>query len=355
MAEKTKIALLFGGRSAEHEVSLNSAASIYRHLDKERYSVISIFIDKKGNWIRAASPELPAADLVRGKKIPFMPWEKGNVGQIPVPDIIFPVLHGPYGEDGTVQGVCEMADVPYVGAGVLSSAVSMDKAIAKSIFYSCGLPIPDYLTVWEQEWKQQGDKLFKTIKKSFDLPFFVKPANLGSSVGITKVKRYNAVRGALEEAFSYDRKALVEEGIIGRELECSVIGNEEPEASLPGELIPYREFYDYRDKYVEGKTKFIIPAKVSADVIEKIRTIAVQAFKALECCGMARVDFFLEDSSNRILLNEINTIPGFTEISMYPKLWEASGISFRDLLDRLIELGFQRYEKMKRKGKSYKR
>jgi D-alanine-D-alanine ligase len=353
MAEKIKIALLFGGRSAEHEVSLSSAAAVYTHLDKKKYSVISIFIDKEGNWRSVESPDLPGEELNKGRVLSFLPWEGEGSDRILRPDIIFPVLHGPYGEDGTVQGVCELADVPYVGAGVLSSAMCMDKDVAKSLFRSNGLPVVDYLTVHEWEWEQEKEDILGRIMEKFRLPFFVKPANLGSSVGITKAKEPQELGRALELAFQFDQKVMVEEGIVGRELECSVIGNNEPEASLPGELIPYREFYDYRDKYVEGKTTFIIPAKVSPQIIETIQETAVRAFKVLECSGMARVDFFLEDVTERILLNEINTIPGFTEISMYPKMWESSGISFPELLDKLVMLGFERYENGKRKGTNH--
>jgi D-alanine-D-alanine ligase len=262
-------------------------------------------------------------------------------------DIYFPVLHGPFGEDGTIQGLFELADVPYVGAPVLASAVGMDKAVAKTLFTGRGLPVPMYEVLWEKAWRKTPGPILKRINNTFALPFFVKPANLGSSVGISKVKSPEEATLALETAFRYDRKILVEEGIIGREIECSVLGHDEPRASLPGEVIPHREFYDYSDKYLEGKTRFRIPADLPDDVTVEIRRIALEAFQAVDASGMARVDFFLQKDSNRIFLNEINTIPGFTQISMYPKLWEASGLHFPLLLDELIALGLEKHSRRK--------
>jgi len=348
MTRKTSVGLLFGGRSAEHEVSIRSAAAVFNNLDKDRFRVISIFIDKRGRWKRVASPLLPVKDLAAGPFAGFLPWAvKGP--RLPFrADIYFPVLHGPYGEDGTIQGLLEMADVPYVGAGVLGSAAGMDKAVMKVLFRARRLPTVRYRVVLEADWARDAAGILRAVRREFRVPFFVKPANLGSSIGISKVKDPAGTRGALELAFRYDRKALVEEGIIGREFECSVLGNDEPAASLPGEVIPHREFYDYIDKYEKGKTRFGIPADLPAPVIRRIRRLAVEAFKACGAAGMARLDFFYEPRAGRLYLNEINTIPGFTEISMYPKLWEASGLPFPRLVERLIELGFERHRTRKR-------
>ena len=348
MTRKTTVGLLFGGRSAEHEVSIDSAAAVFKNLNKERFRVVSIFIDKRGRWKRVASPLVSVTGLAAGPFAGFLPWtEKGP--RLPFrADIYFPVLHGPYGEDGTIQGLLEMADVPYVGAGVLGSAVGMDKAVMKVLFQARRLPIVKYRVVLESDWALDAAGILRAVRREFRVPFFVKPANLGSSVGISKVKEPAGTRGALELAFRYDRKVLVEEGITGRELECSVLGNDEPEASLPGEVIPHREFYDYNDKYIDGKTRFGIPADLPAPVIRRVRRLAVEAFKACDAAGMARLDFFYEPHAGKLTVNEINTIPGFTKISMYPKLWEASGLPFPRLVERLIELGFERHRTRKR-------
>ena len=348
MKNKLRVALLFGGRSAEHEVSLTSAAAIYRNLDPAKFRVDSLFIDKSGQWRLAESPLLAPEKLNQGQSFSFLPW--GN--ELPAPslaaDIYFPVLHGPFGEDGTIQGLFEVADVPYVGATVLASAAGMDKVIAKALFSARGLPIADFLVLKDQAWRRQHEDCLGSIHNQFNVPFYVKPANLGSSVGITKVKDPAQTEAAVELAFRYDQKILVEKNIPGRELECSVLGNENPQASLPGEIIPHREFYDYRDKYHEGKTKFGIPAELPPDVIEQIQALSLEAFQAIACSGMARVDFFLREDTQELILNEINTIPGFTQISMYPKLWEVSGIPFPRLLEELIELGLQRHRSRKR-------
>ncbi len=343
---KIKIALLFGGRSAEHEVSLSSAAAIYRNIDKSKFRVISIFIDSTGRWRRVASPLLPPDRLAGGPTFSFLPWDVFSSPPERVrADIYFPVLHGPYGEDGTIQGIFEMADVPYVGAGVLASAAGMDKAVMKALFADRRLPIVRYQTYRQADWHTGRNAVLNRIGRQFALPFFVKPANLGSSVGISKVKTRNETRPALTRAFRYDRKVLIEEGIKGREIECSVLGNEEPRASLPGEVIPHREFYDYRDKYIEGRTMFRIPADLPAPLIRKVQRLAVEAFRAVGCSGMARIDFFLEDGTGKLYVNEINTIPGFTEISMYPKLWGVSGLPFGRLIEELIRLGLERHRR----------
>jgi len=346
---KVKIALLFGGRSAEHEVSLSSAAAIYRNIDKSKFQVTSMYIDRGGRWRRVASPLLPPERLVEGLTFSFLPWDAlPSLPERVRADIYFPVLHGPSGEDGTIQGTLEMADVPYVGAGVLASAAGMDKAVMKVLFADLGLPIVRYRTYRQADWKKRRKAILGRIGREFALPFFVKPANLGSSVAISKVKTRGETERALVRAFRYDRKVLVEEGIKGREVECSVLGNDEPRASLPGEVIPHREFYDYRDKYIEGKTRFRIPADLPGPIIREVQRLAVEAFQAVECSGMARLDFFLEDGTGKLYVNEINTIPGFTEISMYPKLWGVSGLPFDRLIEELIRLGLERHRRKKR-------
>ncbi|HRD01867.1 MAG TPA: D-alanine--D-alanine ligase family protein [Candidatus Saccharicenans sp.] len=348
MRKPLSLCLIFGGRSAEHDVSITSARAIYRHLNKNKYSIRSIYITRKGNWKRVNSPLAPVQELKKGQAFSFLPWSPARQRSELKAEVYFPVLHGPYGEDGTIQGLLEMADVPYVGSHVLASAVGMDKAIFKNLLSHLGLPVTPYLVIYEEDYKKEGSKLIRKINASFDYPLFIKPANMGSSVGISKVKKRTVLSEALKLAFRYDHKILVEKGIAGREIECSVLGNDRPEASLPGEVIPYREFYDYADKYLEGKTRFVIPAVLPADLTEKIRQLALAAFQAIDACGLARVDFFLENKTDVIYINEINTMPGFTEISMYPKLWEASGLNFSQLLDRLIELAFEQHNRKKR-------
>ncbi len=347
MSKKTTVGLVFGGRSAEHEVSLVSAVAVHGNLDRGKYDVRSIYITRNGLWKAVEAPSTDIRALEAGPARSFLPWKSGAPAGGPEIDIYFPVLHGPFGEDGTVQGLFEMAGVPYVGAGVAGSALGMDKALAKSVLRDRGLPVVPCLVVRETEWRADAPKLLRRVRRSLPLPLFVKPANLGSSVGITKVKRHEDLAAALETAFRYDHVVLVEKGIAGRELEVSVLGNDAPEASLPGEIIPYHEFYDYSDKYEDGKTGFVIPAELAPRAVARIRALAVAAFEALACSGMARVDFFLEKGTGRLTINEINTIPGFTEISMYPKLWAVSGLPFPRLLDRLVELGFERHRTRK--------
>lgn len=354
MTQKIKVGLLFGGRSAEHEVSLLSATSIFKNLDRMKYTIHSIYISKQGQWKVVESPLLVQVELEKGPYHSFLPWAEKKVPPAVDADIYFPVLHGPYGEDGTIQGLFEMADIPYVGAAVLASAASMDKAVAKSLFLQKKLPVSKHLVILEKIWKQSPEQIHQRIQREFSLPFFVKPSNLGSSVGITKVNENRQITSALETAFQYDSKILVEEGIQGREIECSVIGNSDPRASLPGEIIPHREFYDYRDKYIEDKTSFGIPADLPPEIVSQVQDLAVRAYQAVECSGMARVDFFLQEKTETLFLSEINTIPGFTEISMYPKLWEVSGLTYSDLLDELIVLGFERHSDKKRKGVFFK-
>jgi D-alanine-D-alanine ligase len=307
------VAVLYGGRSSEHEISLRSAESIIAGLDRAKYEVQRIFITPEGRWEpRALSPE---------------------PGSNPGIDVVFPVLHGTFGEDGTVQGLLELADLPYVGAGVLASAVAMDKEVTKRLLVERGLPVAEYVTVT------------RGSTNSFSLPFplFVKPANLGSSVGISKVKTCAELPAALELAGQYDRKILVERSIAGREFECSVLGSEQPLAAVPCEVIPSREFYDYEDKYMLDAAKLIVPAPLTPEQTAEMQRMAVAAYQAVECEGMARVDFLLETASGKFYINEINTIPGFTSSSMYPKMWEAAGVPFAELLDRLIELALDRH------------
>jgi D-alanine-D-alanine ligase len=351
--KKTKICVLFGGRSAEHEVSLKSAQAIFKNLDPDIYEVTSVFINKTGNWRIVDSPLLVTDELNSGDFFSFLPWQEGPKKHFIETDVYFPVLHGPYGEDGTIQGFFEMADVPYVGATVLASAVGMDKVVAKTLFRAQNLPIVDYFVVKEAEWERDPSAIINHVPHAVSLPFFVKPANLGSSVGITKVKDFSRTAQAVEDAFKYDRKILIEEGIQGRELECSVLGNDLPKASLPGEIIPFNEFYDYQDKYIDGKTSFGIPAELPQKVIEDIQKISIEAFKCIDCSGMARVDFFLQERTGKIYLNELNTIPGFTEISMYPKLWEESGLPFPQLVTELITLAIEKQNERKRGERTF--
>ncbi len=346
---KLRIALIFGGRSAEHEISLTSAVSIYRNINTSKFQVVSIFIDRAGRWRPVSSPLLSPERLAAGPTFSFLPWEAlPSLPERVRADIFFPVLHGPYGEDGTIQGIFEMSDAPYVGAGVLASAVGMDKAVMKALFSERKLPIVRYQILQQADWRKRRRAIINRIRREFGLPFFVKPANLGSSVGISKVKTRGETERALIRAFRYDRKVLVEEGIQGREIECSVLGNDEPRASLPGEVIPHREFYDYRDKYIEGLTRFRIPADLPGPIIRRVQRLAVEAFQAVGCSGMARLDFFLEDQTGKLYVNEINTIPGFTEISMYPKLWGVSGLPFDRLIEELVRLGMERHRRKKR-------
>jgi D-alanine-D-alanine ligase len=311
------VAVLYGGRTGEHEVSLRSAESIINALDRQRYEVQRILITKEGRWQpRAISPD-PAA----------------NQGI----DVVFPVLHGTFGEDGTVQGLLELADLPYVGAGVLASAVSMDKEVMKRLMIERGLPVVEYISI------RRGEIEREEICGKFPFPVFVKPANLGSSVGVSKAKTCEELLAALESAAQFDRKIIVERGIQGREFECSVLGNEDPVAAVPCEIIPSREFYDYEDKYLLNQAQTIVPADMTAAQTEQVRRLAVECYKAVDCEGMARVDFLLEESSGKFYINEINTIPGFTSISMYPKMWEAAGLPYAQLLDRLIELALERH------------
>jgi D-alanine-D-alanine ligase len=317
---KTTVAVIYGGRSGEHEISIRSAKAIMAALDRDRYDVVDYFIDPAGKW----SPE------------PILP----EPGAQPEIDVVFPVLHGTFGEDGTVQGLLELADLPYVGAAVLASAVSMDKETMKRICIERGLPVVEYVALARRELSPGP---IEEIAQRFPFPVFVKPANLGSSVGISKVHTRAELEPALRLAAEFDRKIIVERAIDGRELECAVLGNDDPVASLPCEILPSKEFYDYEDKYLLDRAEIRLPAELSAEQTAELRRLAVECFRAVGCEGMARVDFLLESATGKLYLNEINTIPGFTSISMYPKMWEQSGLSFSALVDRLIELALERH------------
>lgn len=320
---KLRVGVIYGGRSGEHEVSLLSAQSVMQALDGNKYTIVPIKIDQDGRWhdtIIQADPQ-------------------GNPGL----DVVFPVLHGPYGEDGTIQGLLELANLPYVGAGVTASAVAMDKAFMRTLFDQAGLPLLPWQTILHHEWKENSQQLQDDLEAAWGYPMFVKPANLGSSVGISKVKSPADLGPALELAFTFDRKVVVEQGLIGaREIECSVLGHNKPQASIPGEIVPAHEFYDYGAKYHNEKSRLIIPASLDARQAQLIEDYAIRAFQAVDCSGMGRVDFFI-NGEGTIFVNEINTIPGFTQISMYPKLWEHSGLPYPALLDRLIAIALEKH------------
>src|SRR5450631_1153214 len=390
--KKLRVGVLFGGRSGEHEVSLLSAASVLNAIDKKKYEVVPIGITKEGRWVtathaerllkgdaatdpearhlRAGDPQATSAAAVlakgEGVVVPPMPGHdhsslvpfETDVAQTHAAhaidvDVIFPVLHGTFGEDGTIQGLLELADIPYVGAGVLGSAAGMDKDIMKSLFIAAGIPIVKHVTLLRGAWEKDPKKVQKQVESKLTYPVFVKPANLGSSVGISKAHNRKELGPAIEEAAKFDRKIVIEQGVGGkkekaREIECSVLGNDEPSASIPGEIVPGKEFYDYTAKYVDEGSQLIIPAKLTKAETKKVQELAVAAFQAVDCSGLARVDFLMDPKTRKIYLNEINTMPGFTAISMYPKLWGASGLAYADLIDRLIQLGIERHEDKKK-------
>ncbi|MGH9521196.1 MAG: D-alanine--D-alanine ligase family protein [Terriglobales bacterium] len=384
---KLRVGVLFGGRSGEHEVSLLSAASVLDALDKSKYEVVPIGITKEGRWLtsahaerllrgehkqerhlRAGDPDATpgAALLANGETVMVPPVPGGELQAFTDDsphrrtsdraidiDIIFPVLHGTFGEDGTIQGLLELADVPYVGAGVLGSAAGMDKAVMKELFRAARLPIVKHLTILRAQWEADPKRVRRTIESKLKFPLFVKPANLGSSVGISKVHDRSELAAAMDDASRFDRKLVIEQGVGGkqgraREIECSVLGNDQPQASVPGEIVPSAEFYDYSAKYLDEGSQLVIPAKLTRAEQKQVQQLAIAAFLAVDCSGLARVDFLMDPKSRRIYLNEINTMPGFTSISMYPKLWAASGLSYPALLDRLIELGLERHRDKKR-------
>jgi len=356
MKKRLTVALLFGGKSAEHEISLISARNIVAAMDKNKYNIVAIGIDKQGCWHldegaklllggERARVEFPdaknATAIMPGKSATPVVRQRGALGLTGI-DVVFPILHGPFGEDGTVQGLLKLANLPFVGAGVLGSAVGMDKDVMKRLLRDAGIAIGKFVAF------ERSDKIsFATVKRALGMPIFVKPANLGSSVGISKVTKPSQFSAAVREAFRYDNKIVIEEFIAGREIECSVLGNDHPIASLPGEIVVNHDFYSYDAKYLDAHgSRLEIPAKLPAKVIKQIRQTAIQVYKALCCEGMGRIDFFIQ-KNGRVLVNEINTIPGFTKISMYPKLWEASGIPYSKLIDRLIQLALEKFHREK--------
>ncbi|MGA2391256.1 MAG: D-alanine--D-alanine ligase family protein [Candidatus Sulfotelmatobacter sp.] len=390
--KKLRVGILFGGRSGEHEVSLLSAASVLKAIDKDKYDVVPIGITKDGRWLtatdaenllqgklipearnlRAGDPETTqaAAVLARGEAVVVPPEPVRREGGL-VPfqtdaaltrrasdrainvDVIFPVLHGTFGEDGTIQGLLELADIAYVGAGVLGSAAGMDKDVMKSLLVAAGIPIVKHVTVLRSAWEKDSKKVRKIVESKLRYPVFVKPANLGSSVGISKAHDRKELGPAIEEAAKFDRKVVIEQGVGGRknkarEIECSVLGNDEPVASVPGEIVPVKEFYDYNAKYLDEGSELIIPAKLTKAETKKVQELAVRCFRAVDCSGLARVDFLMDPLTRKIFLNEINTMPGFTAISMYPKLWAASGVAYPNLIDKLIQYGLERHQDKKR-------
>lgn len=355
MQSKLRIGVIFGGRSGEHEVSLVSATAVINALDRQKYEIVPIGITPEGRWVSSdrALRMLKEKSDVTLEPERFLVPEPGRQALYSTEgkesadfrvDVVFPLVHGTYGEDGTLQGLLELANIPYVGAGVLGSALGMDKIAQKMIFADSGLTIPEYIWVLSSRSRQDMKGVVKETERRLNYPMFVKPANTGSSVGISKAHDRKELVAGISVAMTYDRRVLVEQGIRNaREIEVSVLGNDDPEASFPAEVIPSNEFYDYDAKYVDGKSTIAIPADLPKNVIREVRKLAVEAFRVLDCCGMARVDFFVTKKKNKIYLNEINTIPGFTSISMYPKMWEASGISYSELLDRLISLALERH------------
>ncbi len=356
---KIRVGLIFGGRSGEHEVSVLSANSVMSAINRDKYEVYPIGITKEGKWLPGvvpekliASGELQVRQLNDGQDHSIVPIsnEQGQLlsslqEQV---DIFFPVMHGPYGEDGTIQGLLEIAGFPYVGGGVLASAVGMDKVVMKAVFQQAGLPVGAYLGYLRKEWESNPDLVLDQIEQQLGFPCFVKPANLGSSVGISKAHNREELVRSLNLAAEYDRKLIIEKMLIGREIECAVLGNDDPQASVVGEIVPCAEFYDYEAKYVLNDSKLIIPAELPEHLVKEVQQLAVKAFKAVDASGLGRVDFFVNTETNEVIINEINTMPGFTRISMYPKLWEASGINYEDLIDRLIQLGLERYRDKQR-------
>jgi D-alanine-D-alanine ligase len=358
-SRRIRLGVVFGGRSGEHEVSLASAASVLSAIDPDRYEVVPMGIARDGHWLVGGDPLRALADaagVTLALPAPGVPGPDdpgGRLARVPTAgglpagiaarlDVVFPVLHGPYGEDGTLQGLLELADVPYVGAGVLASAVGMDKATMKAVFRAHGLPVVPHLVIRDHEWAEDREGVARRVGDELGYPCFVKPSNLGSSVGISKVREPAALAAAVAVALRHDRKALVERGVVAREIEVSVLGNDHPEASVPGEIRPGREWYDYEAKYTDGIATVVIPAPLPDSVAREFQRLAVAAFRAVDAAGLARVDFFLEGEA-RIWVNEINTLPGFTRFSAYPRLWEASGLPYPKLIDRLVELALERH------------
>jgi len=370
MKKKLRVGLIFGGRSGEHEVSLMSARGVMNALDKEKYTVVPIGITKEGRWLAAGDPlrtlssgvnagSQPAALLAEPSSQGLIHLEEEEPAgrliavQMSQLDVVFPLLHGPYGEDGTIQGLLELAGLPYVGAGVAASAVGMDKALFKDIMRAHNLPVVPDLVIKRKTWEQHPEEILARIEAEIGYDCFVKPANLGSSVGVSKAHNRAELQTALEEAARFDRKLVVEEAVDAREIEVSVLGNDVPITSLPGEIVPCNEFYDYAAKYLADESELLIPAPISRHLTEQVRQMAIKAYLAIDCAGMARADFLLDRQSGELYINEVNTIPGFTPISMYPKLWEATGLSYTELIDRLIELALERHQDKSRSATYY--
>ena len=366
MKKKLRVGILFGGKSGEHDISLRSATSILKAIDRKKYDIVEIGITRQGRWLKADSAKAlltGEASKPQSKRLSSLSLSASATSELALAesasslgvDVIFPVLHGTFGEDGTIQGLFELADIAYVGSGVLGSAAAMDKDAMKRLFFAAGLPLTPHVTLLRSEWSANPKKCIRQLEKSLTYPVFVKPANLGSSVGISKVKTRAELPVALDLAATFDRKLVIEQGVGGpgvkpRELEVAVLGNDNPEASVVGEIVPAKEFYDYEAKYeLNGadESVSIIPAKLSAAEIKKIRTMALAAFRACDCAGLARIDFLMAPAKKgqpaELYLNEVNTLPGFTSISMYPKLWAASGLSYQHLIDRLIDLAMERH------------
>lgn len=347
---KIKVGLLYGGKSAEHEVSLLTARAVSQAINFDKYEVYPIFITKTGEWRKEGQLTAPVEtieSLQFGSEITnpntitsFLPQQGDDTTQL---DVIFPLLHGPNGEDGTVQGLLEVLNLPYVGNGVLASAAGMDKVVMKQLFAQAGLSQVPYIYFINREWKKNQNDLLQKMEENLQWPLFVKPANLGSSVGISRVTNRQELIKAIEYAFKYDRKIIVEQGIMAREIEMSVLGNDEPRCSVAGEVLPTKDFYDYEAKYEDGTTNYAIPAQVTAELQGKLEDAAIRAFKILDCSGLVRADFFVTDEEE-VIINEVNTMPGFTPISMYPKLWMESGLSYSDLIEELIQLALERHE-----------
>lgn len=366
MARRIRVGVIFGGRSGEHEVSLVSATSIMQALDPAKYDVVPIGITREGKWLSSqrAMGLLKAANGLESEPERFLVPEPGRRSLVTVDrpsetqeplDVVIPIVHGTYGEDGTLQGLLELSNLPYVGAGVLGSAVGMDKITQKQLFENLGLPVVKYRWFLSRDCRERRDYVVRQVVKTLGYPVFVKPANTGSSVGISKAHNRKELLEAMDLAMAYDRKVLFEAGVDGvREIECAVLGNNDPRASVLGEIVPSNEFYDYDAKYVDGKSNAIIPAKLPRQKAEAIRNMAVEAFRVLDLAGMARVDFFVTRKTGRVYLNEVNTLPGFTSISMYPKLWEATGIGYAELLDRLIALAIERHQEKSGLQTAYK-
>jgi D-alanine-D-alanine ligase len=354
--KRLRVGILFGGRSGEHEVSLASAASVIRGLDPDKYEAVPIGISKEGHWLIGGAAQKMLPEVLKGGQRVMMTADPTDAALVKLDgsgggqriDVVFPVMHGTFGEDGTIQGLLDLAGLPFVGAGVLGSAIGMDKDVSKRLLQVAKIPVVPWITIHRHEWESHPQDIQAAIEAKFTYPVFVKPATLGSSVGMTKAHSREELAPALNLAAEFAMKILVEECVVAREIEVSVLGNHDPKASVPGEIVPHREFYDYAAKYLEEGTQLLIPANLKPAQVEKIQKHAIEAFRALELSGMARVDFFLEKEGGKVYLNEVNTIPGFTSISMYPKLWEATGIPFRELINKLIELALEQHSEKAR-------